>query len=149
MFNTIRSKYILKAIFNYLKKRISLKISKYNKHLQNKLNIGIKDFQNFSDLKEMNVIYHTNIKDTDIKCLKLINKKINDDKLEILSKIEFNNLKELNLSENLISDISLLEKVNLNNLTFLKINYNEISDISKLKKVKFEKIKELHFYYWI
>ena len=65
----------------HVPKRISLKISKYNKHLQNKLNIGIKDFQNFSDLKEMNVIYHTNIKDTDIKCLKLINKKINDDKL--------------------------------------------------------------------
>ena len=43
----IRSKYILKNIFNYLKRNIFLQIIKKSKKEQNRFNISIKDYQEF------------------------------------------------------------------------------------------------------
>ena len=40
----IRSKYILKQIFDNLKENKLLEIIRYNKYIQNKLNKSVKDF---------------------------------------------------------------------------------------------------------
>jgi hypothetical protein len=46
----IRSKYILKKIFNHLKTNIKLNIIKYNKETQNKLNLIIKDYKEYQEI---------------------------------------------------------------------------------------------------
>ena len=61
-----------------------------------------------------------------------------------LCKIDFKELKELNLSFNKISDIKALEKVKFGKLEKLYLSWNEISDISILKKVNFKNLKELY-----
>ena len=43
-FNQIKSKFILKKIFNNIKNHQILKIIKYNKNLQNRLGFGINDY---------------------------------------------------------------------------------------------------------
>ena len=46
----IKSKYILKQIFNNLSKKVSLQLIKYNKHLQKRLNYNINNYKEFNDL---------------------------------------------------------------------------------------------------
>ena len=43
-FNLIKSKFILKKIFNNIKNHQILKIIKYNKNFQNRLGFGINDY---------------------------------------------------------------------------------------------------------
>ena len=50
IFESIKSKYILKRIFKYLSETKLLKIIKYNKILQNKLEINIDDYKNISKI---------------------------------------------------------------------------------------------------
>ena len=47
MLNKIRSIKILNTIFGALKKRIELKLLKYNKKIKNKLNITKEEFEQF------------------------------------------------------------------------------------------------------
>ena len=47
-FKKIKSDYFLQNLFNYLQKNKSLEIIKYNKKIQNRLNISIKDFKECS-----------------------------------------------------------------------------------------------------
>ena len=54
MLNNIKSKKILFIILGALKKRIELKLFKYNKKMINKLIITKEDFEQFILLKEMN-----------------------------------------------------------------------------------------------
>ncbi len=49
-FNNIKSKYILKKIFDKLPKRRLFEVIHYNKKFQNKLDLTIKDFQEFSKI---------------------------------------------------------------------------------------------------
>ena len=42
----IKSNNILKRIFNYLRQKVLLNITRYNKYIKNKLNIDINDFKN-------------------------------------------------------------------------------------------------------
>ena len=56
----------------------------------------------------------------------------------------FKNIKILNLTNNNLSDINILEKVQLENLEKLCLDNNNISDISILEKVKFKELKELY-----
>ena len=49
-FENIKSEYFLQRIFNYLKKNKSLKIAKYSKKLQKKLNLSINSYKEFSEL---------------------------------------------------------------------------------------------------
>ena len=51
---------------------------------------------------------------------------------ENLYNLDFKELKELDLSNNEISDISVLEKINFNEIKQLNISRNEISDIKVL-----------------
>ena len=49
--NIIKSDYILQNVFDYLPKKKSLKIIKYNKNLQNRLKININDYKNYSSIE--------------------------------------------------------------------------------------------------
>ena len=97
----------------------------------------------YISLKKFNNKYKTNIEDLDIKDLNLSGKYIGKEGLKDLVKINFNELEELNLSENEISIIDILEKANYKKLKGLYLSDNNISDIKILEKVKFEKLEEL------
>ena len=86
MLENIKSKYIIKEIFENIKNKRKLNIIKYNKRLLVRLNINKEEFEIYLILKEFNNKYNTNIEDIDKN--------------------------ELNLIDNKISDISVLEKVN-------------------------------------
>ena len=141
MLNNIKSKYILNLIIKKLKKRIELKLIKYNKILINKLNITKEDFEQFKLLKEMNKKFHLDIKDIEIKELNLNHKRIGNEIIEYLKRIEFKELKELDLSSNNISNIKVLDKVKFEKLEILNLGGNEISDINILEKVNFKELK--------
>ena len=49
MLNKIKSKYILKIIGDYLNRKTILSLVKYNKKLQEKLDISIKDYIKYSN----------------------------------------------------------------------------------------------------
>ena len=51
LFNGIKSNIILKNVFNLLKKITKYSLIKHNKNLLNKLNIQLKDFQEYKSLK--------------------------------------------------------------------------------------------------
>ena len=140
MIDNVKSKYIVKEIFENIKNKRKLNIIKYNKKIKIKLDINKKDFEIYITLKEFNFKYNTNIQDIDIKELKL---NIGNEGLKDLVKINFNNLEVLDLSYNKISDINILEKVKFKELKKLYLYYNNISDIKVLEKVKFEKLEEL------
>ena len=167
MLNNIKSIKILNIIIGTLKKRIELKLFKYNKKMIKKLNIKKEDFEQFILLKEMNIKFKLNIKDIDINKLCLVNKNLENNFIEHLNKIRFNNLnflileknnitdikgfenanfarlKQLNFKDNKIQDIDILEKVNFKGLKELGFLKNKISDIKVLEKVKFEKLEYL------
>ena len=67
MLNNIKSIKILNIILGLLKKRLKLKLLKYNKKMRNKLNIAKEDYEQFILLKEMNLKFNLNIKDIDNK----------------------------------------------------------------------------------
>ena len=79
-------------------------------------------------LKEFNTKYKLNI-DINITKLDLENKKIGNEGLKDLIKIDFKELKELYLNDNDISDITVLEKVKFEKLEILGLNGNKIDKI--------------------
>ena len=54
MLDNIKSKLLLKIIFVNIRKKKMLKLLKLNKSLLSKLNITIKDFQEYKQLNELN-----------------------------------------------------------------------------------------------
>ena len=46
----LKSNYILKKIFNYLQKKKSLEIFKYNKKIQKRLNININNYKEYPEI---------------------------------------------------------------------------------------------------
>ena len=143
MLNKVRSEKILNIILGALKKRIELKLLKYNKKMRNKLNLIKEDFEEFILLKEMNLRFNLDIKDIDIKEINLEKKKLDDTIIEYLNQIKFNKLTVLNLKKNHITDIKIFENVNFEKLEILNLGYNKVSDINKLDKVNFKELKEL------
>ena len=149
MLNRIKSKYIIKLLFLFLKTRKKIAIVKYNKKFQFFLNIKKNDFQNYTYLNRLNEIIDSNIEDIDEESLDLRNKITNnfDNLNECLAKIDFNKLKELNLSDNKISEIKILKDVKFPNLEYLNLNLNIIEDITVLKRVDFKHLKKLYIYH--
>ena len=47
-FEKLKNNFILKKIFNYMKKKKTLMIMKYNKKLQKRINLNINDYKEFS-----------------------------------------------------------------------------------------------------
>ena len=148
MLNKVRSIKILNIILVTLKKRIELKLLKYNKKIMNKLNINKEDFEQFILLKEMNLKFSLDIKDIDIKELDLRNKALEIDIIDYLTKIKFNKLKALNFEKNKISDIRGLENVKFEKLEELYLGENNISNIDVLEKENFKELKILGWWKW-
>ena len=139
MLDNIKNKYLLGFIFENIRKRLKLKILKYNKNLMNKLNINIDDFKQFKLLKEINQELNLNIEDIELVSLDLNYKNLNDDKLKTLDKIEFINLKKLYLNNNKITSFKTFDKYSLE---ILDLGNNKISDINVLENVNFKQLKE-------
>ena len=57
MLDNIKSKLLLNKIFVNIRKKKMLKLLKLNKSLLSKLNITIKDFQEYKQLNELNKKY--------------------------------------------------------------------------------------------
>ena len=144
MLDNVKSKYVLKEIFEKIKNKRKLNIIKNNKRLTIKLDINKADFEIYITLKKFNNKYKVNIEDIDINELYLKNKNIGIEGLKDLVKINFNELEELNLSENGISDINILEKVDFKELEELNLSSNMISDINILEKVDFKGLNKLN-----
>ena len=49
-YQDVKSKYILQKIFNNIRKDKAIKIVRYNKNIQNKINININDFKEYSEI---------------------------------------------------------------------------------------------------
>ena len=79
--------------------------------------------------------------DSEANILEINNKtrKMTDDDLRILSRIQLNNLKMLVLEDNSIANISYLNNNTFQNLIILNLNSNAIDDISVLENVPFNK----------
>ena len=82
-------------------------------------------------------------KEINIYKLDLNNKGIGENGMQIkdLENIYFKELKELDLSNNNISDIKVLEKVKFEKLEILYLRENKISNINILENVNFKKLK--------
>ena len=50
IFENVKSNYILKKLFYNLLKKKSLDIIKYNKNIQKRINISIKDYKEYSEI---------------------------------------------------------------------------------------------------
>ena len=143
MLDKVKNKYIFEKIFRLMKNKRKLNIIKYNKRIMGRLNINKEHLENYIKLEEFNKKYNTKINDIDIKELNLKNKNIGDEGLKFLIKIEFNGLKNLDLSNNQISDINILDRVNFKELKNLDLSNNQISDINVLEKVNFKKLNKI------
>ena len=96
----------------------------------NKLNIKLKDFQDYKTLKELDLKFGFNIKDIDISKIDLSNKVKGNEILEYINDIEFRKLRELNMQNNLISDIKILENVKMANLEILNLMHLLLYQVS-------------------
>ena len=128
-------------------------ISKKNIAQGTLLNEPLKDFIKHKlkkpefTLKDFNKKYNLNIKDINVDKIDLRWKKLGNEGLVDLCKIKFNELKELILNNNNISDIKPLEKVKFEKLEILDLSQNKISDISILKNVSLKGLKQLYLGY--
>ena len=147
MLNKIRSKFILNCVFGMIKKIKKLSLMKYNKKLQFISSVTKQDYEEYKLLKDFRLELDLDIYGVDIEKLDLRKKISQNDKLNWLIKINFKDLKELNLSNNKISDISVLEKANFKKLKYLNLNLDEITDINILKKIEFTLLSKLYLYH--
>ena len=111
----------------------------YYKDKKNK----IEEKEEKKSIKHFKKKYFTKL-EKDYTAIELSNKKIGNEELKILSKIEFKELNYLYLFINNISDIQPLENARFDKLEKLDISNNNISDISVLNKVNFVNLKELN-----
>ena len=121
------------------------------------LNYPIKEFieLNFKDenkeqeeelLKQFNKTFNLNLKDNKIEKLDLSSHIECDSYIEELTKIKFDNLKELNIGFSLFSKMEIFEKMKLDKLELLDLEYNSITDLNPLSKVEYNNLKELILY---
>ena len=149
MLNNIERKIVLKKIFSFLQKKMPFKILKYNKKLIDKLNLE-KEFNDFKIIKELNINYRRCLfcpGDSDAFVFDFRKSQTGNKIFNYLSKIQFNELINLNISENEITDIEELKNCNFRNLEILDLGGNKISDINILSKVKYYKLKHLNLKY--
>jgi Leucine-rich repeat (LRR) protein len=103
-----------------------------------------KDFEKQKEiLEKFNEKFETELK-IDEKVIYLNWKNINNDALEDLCKIEFNNVKEFQSAGTLIEDISYFKNAKFPQLQELYLTDNNIIDISALEHVNFEHLKIIY-----
>ena len=77
------------------------------------------------------------------KSLYLNNKELYDEGFKLISQISFNQLKEIDLSENKIKDIQAFKKMSLPFLEFLNLSHNEIDKIEPITKINSKELEYL------
>ena len=125
MLNNIERKVVLKKIFSFLQKKMLFKILKYNKKLIDKLNLE-KEFNDFKIIKELNINYRKYLfypDDSDAFVSDFRKSQTGNKIFNYLSKIQLNELINLNISENEITDIEELKNCNFRNLEILDLGY--------------------------
>ena len=149
-FNTIiiNSYQNFKQNYNHIKSVInlgkSIKIenerhSGYIEHMFQNLEKKLEDEKNDIDaLKEKEIQLSG---DEEILILK--NRKLGDEGLKSLSKIQFKNLKEINLSNNGIKNIEPLKNMNLSNLRKIDLSFNKIESIQIFEELKAPYMKDI------
>ena len=145
MLVNLRSNFIFRRIFNNLLKRKKLQLLRRNKKFQKKLNITKKDFLEFKTLNQINQKYNLGVKDIEIEQLFQIGGGHPNKIIEDICKMAFAQLKELDLSENIISDIKELKNAKFEQLESLNLMDNKINDINIMEKVNFQQLKYLDF----
>ena len=139
LLKNIKSKYILKQIFENISEYILMKLIKYNKKIQNRLEIGVNDYKKFNQI-EIEIIpinrednnKFINIQDEDKSYFHIY---FNDDKKEIKTKYftkydKINKIKiiidlEIKSFKNLFKYCNCIEKIR-----FLKFNRKEVNNMS-------------------
>ena len=112
------------------------------------LNLAIREFNELKHkmlLIKFNEKFNISIEDPNVEQISIIKpkKQLENNGLSELSKISFQNLKLLDLSQNKIININCLENAKFENLEKLILNRNSIYNISSLTKVKFNELKDL------
>ena len=95
-------------------------------------------------LNDFNNKYKTKIENTTITKLNLGCKKEGNRLIKTLSYMEFDNLQELKLFKDEISDLSPLLNMKTQNLQILQLDNNKINDISILEKINLDNLKNLN-----
>ena len=99
------------------------------------------------EISENGIVTFLNEKDVNIdrenEYLFLNDKKLNDENIKCIALILFNNLKEIDLSGNEITNIEALCDINLPFLEFLNLSYNKIQDIEPLRERNNKNLKYL------
>ena len=79
--------------------------------------------------------------------LHLTNRLLDNNDFKIISQIKFNQLTEINISENNISDIEPLRNMNLPFLEYLNMSYNKIVNIEPIAELNCPQLKEIFLHY--
>ena len=103
---------------------------------KNDFEISKKAIDSFSDEKEDKI-------EREKEYLLLNGKNLNDENIKCISLIQFNNLKEIDLSKNEITNIEALCDINLPFLEYLNLSNNKIKEIEPLKEIISKSFKYL------
>lgn len=94
-----------------------------------------------SAIEEFKAKFKIDLKKENTEELKLNNKKLENKGFNLITKIFFNNLRKLNVSNNGIKYVSCLKRMHLPDLEELDMSENEIENISSVAELKSKKIK--------
>lgn len=153
MLNNIKSLKVLKIVMELIEKGIELNLFKYNKKMQDKLNIQKKDFKEFTEkqyelLNRLNNILKVNITDFNIKILAICHKRYfyyrDIEKYLIKIKFKFREIEELNLSYNSHLTLYFLRYKNLEKLKVLNFSKNNVYTINAIQHMKLINLKVLN-----
>ena len=143
LFEKIRSKYILKLIFDSIKINKSLEIMKYNKNIQERLEMGIDDYKDEYLKTEIEIFPKKYQGGKEIKFINISNIEnksnyhiyFNDNNIEIksiyftgndhVSKIKIILDKEFKSFHELFYECTTIEKIN-----FIKFNRTDITNMN-------------------
>ena len=106
----------------------------------------LKDLKRTKNIQK-NANSELNKKDIDLtgqeEKLNLNNRGLNDEDLNLISKIKFTKLRGIDLSGNNITNLEFLNYMNLPHLEYIDLSYNHINDIKPIKNIS-KNIKDIY-----
>lgn len=137
--------------FFYLKSLINIGTAFYREKFRdsNDLKLIFNDYDN-EDEKSKKII--NDLKEKDIKITRnvenlfLNEKNIDNQRFELISQIRFNQLKQIDLSDNKLSKIEFLNNISLPFLEFLNLSHNFIKDIKPIGDIKSKKLDSIYLH---
>ena len=122
---------------------IKMQFDKYDNSFNETLLKYKENTKNYISFNDFNNLFWTSFLNTGVKTLDLSFTQRGNDLLNKLNNINFDNLEELKLYSNKITDLNPLVKMNLEKLITLHLNNNFIKDISSLEKMNLIQLKQL------